>query len=172
MQKWPRCWKSLSGFRRHKYWATFRQRSCQALLLTRKVCSETDHGHANTGNQINAKFVEVFKATTDYWIFMDSSLISYSGLHNSSFRTKLAMDNSSSYEEKKCSNNAWKDPVETNSANVLTRRSLFETKSKRTDFGSTEHRPLPTVFEEKIAKERKVSKHEKLSTIGKVFDLN
>jgi len=103
---------------------------------------------------------------------MDSSLISYSGLHNSSFRTKLAMDNSSSYEEKKCSNNAWKDPVETNSANVLTRRSLFETKSKRTDFGSTEHRPLPTVFEEKIAKERKVSKHEKLSTIGKVFDLN
>lgn len=107
---------------------------------------------------------------------MDSSLISYSGLHNSSFRTKLAMDNSSSYvqtrEEKKRSNNARKDPVETNSANVLTRRSLFETKSRRTDFGSTEHLPLPTVFEEKITKERKVSKHEKLSTIGKIFDLH
>lgn len=87
------------------------------------------------------------------------------------------MDNSFSYvqtrEEKKRSNNARKDPVETNSANVLTRRSLFETKSKRTDFGSTaaEHLPLPTVFEEKITKERKVSKHEKLSTIGKIFDL-
>ena len=105
---------------------------------------------------------------------MDSSLISYSSLDNSSFRTKLGMDNTSSYvqtrEEKKCSNNARKD-LETNSANVLTRRSLFETKSKRTDFGSTEHLPLPTVFEEKNTKERKVSKHEKLSTIGKIFDL-
>lgn len=85
------------------------------------------------------------------------------------------MDNSSSYvqtrEEKKRSNNARQD-LETNSANGLTRRSLFETKSKRSDFGSTEHLPLPTVFEGKITKKRKVSKHEKLSTIGKIFDLH
>lgn len=130
--------------------------------------------HANTQNQTNAKFVEVFNASSDYWTFMHSSLISYSGLHcNSSFRTQLAMElNSTNYvqigDEKKRSNDARKE-IETNSANVLTRPSLSETKNERTGFGSIEHLALPTVFEGKITKEGKVSKHEKLSAIGKMF---
>ena len=104
---------------------------------------------------------------------MNSSLISYSGLHNSSFRTKLAMElNSTNYvqigDEKKRSIDAGKD-IEANSANVLTRPYLPETRNERAVFGSTEHLALPTVFEEKIPKERNVSKHEKLSTIGKIF---
>ena len=105
---------------------------------------------------------------------MNSSLISYSGLHNSSFRTKLAMElKSTNYvqigDEKKRSNDAGKD-IEANSANVLTRPYLpGETRNERAVFGSTEHLALPTVFEEKITKERNCSKHEKLSTIGKIF---
>lgn len=104
---------------------------------------------------------------------MNSSLISYNGLHNNSFRTRLAMElNSPNYvqtgREKKRSNDACKD-LETNSANVIMRPSSSETKNQRTDFGSTEHLALPTVFEGKITMERKVSKQEKLSTIGKNF---
>ena len=108
---------------------------------------------------------------------MNSSLISYSGLHNSSFRIKLAsMElNSSNYvhigDEKRRSNDARPEDMENNSAaNVRTRPSLFETRVQRRGFGSTEHLTLPTVFEGKITQERKVSKHGKLSTIGKTFD--
>ena len=105
---------------------------------------------------------------------MNSTLISYSGLHNNSFRIKLAMEpNSSNYvqtgDEKRRSDDVRED-IENNSANVPTRPSLSETSGERRGFGSAEHLALPTVFEGKITKERKVSKHEKLSTIGKIFD--
>jgi len=104
---------------------------------------------------------------------MNFSLISYSGLHfNNSFRTNLAMElNSTNYvqscDEKKRSNDKRKE-IETTSTNVQTRPPLSETRGERTGFGSTEHLALPTVFEGKITKERKVSEHEKLSTIGKI----
>lgn len=71
-------------------------------------------------------------------------------------------------DEKKSSNDECKE-IETNSANVLTRPSLYETRGERTGFGSTEHLALPTVFEGKITKKRKVSEHGKLSTSGKIF---
>ena len=107
---------------------------------------------------------------------MNSSLISYNGLHNSSLRIKLAaMElNSSNYihtgDEKRRSNDAREDMENNSAANVRTRPSLSETRVERRGFGSAEHLALPTVFEGKITKERKVFKHEKLSTIGKIFN--
>ena len=108
---------------------------------------------------------------------MNSSLISYSGLHNSSFGIKLAsMElNSSNYvyigDEKRRSHDARPEDIENNSAaNVRTKPSLSETRVQRRGFGSAERLALPTVFEGKITRERKVSKHEKLSTMGKIFD--
>ena len=105
---------------------------------------------------------------------MNSTLISYSGLHDSSFRIKLAMElNSSNYvqigDEKRRSNDA-REHIENNSANARTTPSLSETRGEWRGFGSAEHLALPTVFEGKITKERKVSTQEKLSTIGKIFD--
>ena len=107
---------------------------------------------------------------------MNSSLISYSGLHNSSFGIKLvSMElNSSNYvyigDEKRRSNDAREDMENNSAANVRTRPSLSETRVERRGFGSAELLALPTVFEGKITNERKASKHEKLSTIGKIFD--
>lgn len=146
--------------------ATFTREDC------RKRC------HAKTRIQTNAKFVEVLKATLDYWIFMNSSLVSFNGLHSGSFRAKLGMElNSRSHvkngEEAKRSNDVGKD-FEINSSNLIMKPASSETKNERTfSFGSTENLTLPTVFEGKITNERKVSQHEKLSTIGKfLFIIN
>ena len=72
-------------------------------------------------------------------------------------------------DEERRSKDAPKGGIETNLVNALSRQPLSETRDERTGFGSIEHLALPTVFEGEITKEKKVSKHEKLSTIGKIF---
>ena len=64
-------------------------------------------------------------------------------------------------------NDAGKDI--TNNSTIM-EPSSSETKNEKTFiFGSAENLVLPTVFEGKITNERKVSKHEKLSTAGELF---
>lgn len=101
------------------------------------------------------------------------SMISYNGLQNSSFKAKLAMELHShghvqNGEVAKRANDVLKD-LEVDSSNVTKEAALLGTKNERTDFGSTEHLALPTVFEGKITKEKKVTKQEKMSNIGEYF---